>query len=128
MAEDNVVGLPAATQPEYPWAKNGDHPRSAFSEVFSYRPNKFSQTAYWHLRDWCEKNGMNMCDLFNSILPALAYYCLNYTEKEPDVNNPDKIRAYVHMQFGRMPIRQFQNRTVHKNFQADVKTERLLPE
>lgn len=120
------------THEKYPWSKahntpNGRrHPRQGFSEVFHYRPPMHVQDAYWQLREWCEKTaGVNFCDLLNSTLPALAYYCLNFAEKEPDPDHPENIRCYVHLNCGRVAIKQYQKRKVHKNWQMDVNPERL---
>lgn len=96
---------------------------TCFSDVFHYRPTKGEVAdAYWHLRWWCEQTNYNMGELFNSILPALAYYVLNFSvlhKAEDDYGMPE---VAVILNAGTIPIKRTSGRTgrrpTHKMFET----------
>lgn len=92
-----------------------------FSDVFHWRPTKGeAENAYWTIRDWCEKNDYNMGEFLNSLMPAIAYYALNFTVPYDTPDKKGRPQLAITLNLGTVPILRTQGitgrRPTHKMF------------
>lgn len=82
-----------------------------FADVLHWRPTLGAATdGYWALRRWCEDNNYNISELFNALIPVIAYYALNFTVDTGEEDKYGKVLG-IHLNAGTIPIKRPQTRT-----------------